>query len=461
MHKLLLETLPYYSDSSLLFGQLRDLTLPVFLDSASPYSQWGRYDIISAEPTKVLKETINANGLSNDYNQPNVFQAVKQHLNEYYCPIKDDCQLPFTGGAIGYFGYDLTRQLGSLPAQAQRDIEVPDALVGFYSWAIIVDHQKRCTWLMAHPNVDKRIITEARQRLNRFDITESSSDEFALTDAFFSNLSSTEYRRAFQRIKNYIYAGDCYQINLAQRFTAYFTGDPWHAYQRLRKVAAAPYSAYMEDQTLALMSMSPERFLEVRGQRVTSSPIKGTISRSHDAIKDQALAKQLLRSEKDYAENLMIVDLLRNDLSKHCQLGSVHVDALCQLQRFKTVHHLVSTIRGLLKKNITACDVLAGCFPGGSITGAPKIRAMEIIEALEPHRRSVYCGTIGYLSCDGQMDMNIAIRTLLCQHDVVYCWSGGGIVADSNCQREYQESFIKVNKLLAALQQFSKRLSHP
>jgi para-aminobenzoate synthetase component 1 len=265
-------------------------------------------------------------------------------------------------------------------------------------------------------------------------------------------MSRQQYASAFARAQQYIQAGDCYQINLAQRFSSRFQGDPWQAYRQLREVAAAPFSAYMQHDDMALMSLSPERFLKVDGSTVTTSPIKGTIGRGNDAQSDQQLAKQLLLSEKDRAENLMIVDLLRNDLGKSCKPGSIKVEQLFELQSFETVHHLVSTITGELDSGQHALDLLAACFPGGSITGAPKIRAMEIIEQLEPDRRAVYCGSIGYISYDGQMDTNIAIRTFLCEQHSIHCWAGGGIVADSRCEAEYQECLSKIARFMKNLE---------
>jgi para-aminobenzoate synthetase component 1 len=264
-------------------------------------------------------------------------------------------------------------------------------------------------------------------------------------------MSRAEYDTAFNTIQGYIQAGDCYQINLAQRFSTDYRGEPWAAYLRLRKAAAAPFSAFIKTADSSLMSLSPERFIQSRNQRVNTAPIKGTIGRGRNRKEDEAMAQQLLNSTKDRAENLMIVDLLRNDLGKSCLPGTIEVDELFELQSFETVHHLVSSISGQLRDGIDPLDLLSSCFPGGSITGAPKIRAMEIIEELEPHRRSAYCGAIGYISCDGQMDTNIAIRSLVCNGQRIHCWAGGGIVADSNADSEYRECMTKIEKLLAVL----------
>ncbi len=270
-------------------------------------------------------------------------------------------------------------------------------------------------------------------------------------NSFESNLKVEKYREALTRIQEYIRAGDCYQVNFAQRFSADYSGDPFVAYLALREALPSPFSGFMQLGTGAVLSLSPERFIQVRGTQVETKPIKGTIKRGTTDAEDIANAQWLQNSQKNRAENVMIVDLLRNDLSKHCT--DVRVPALCELQTFANVHHLVSTVTGQLNEGATAIDVLRDAFPGGSITGAPKIRAMEIIEELEPSRRSLYCGSLGYISADSQMDTSIAIRTLVCDGNKIHCWGGGGIVADSETDQEYRESIAKVQVLMQTLEQ--------
>lgn len=447
MDQLTIEELEYSIDSAPLFECLLDLEQPVYLDSARPFSTRGRYDILAAEP--INKITLNLLNTVSYGDNLNYFEEVRRGIEACTPPIANDYHLPFIGGALGHFGYDLGHQLENLPFNAARDIHAPDAEVGLYSWAVIFDHRQRRAMLIAHPQSDPRTLREVRSRI-RSQQTKTLKD-FRLSSKFESNLNQEAYQQAFEAVQRYISSGDCYQINLAQRFSASFEGSPWHAYKALRKTAAAPFSAFIQASDYAFLSVSPERFLQTANQRVITSPIKGTIGRSSDRKSDMELAKQLLDSPKDRAENLMIVDLMRNDLGKCCIPGSIHVDELFELQSFDTVHHLVSTISGQLKDQIGPTELLAHCFPGGSITGAPKIRAMEIIEELEPHRRSIFCGSIGYISCDGQMDTNIAIRTMACAKDQIYCWAGGGIVVDSDCESEYQECYTKVDKLMAAL----------
>lgn len=454
MKPLIIDELPYAPDSAPLFAKFLDCELPVYLDSCAPYSARGRYDIFSANPiTTITTDPYSSLNTDSYNNNIKYFEKIKEAINTHTPEIHNDYHLPFIGGALGYFGYDLGRQLEQLPQTIEGDLSLPDACVGIYSWAVVVDHRQQRTLLVCHPCADPALLSDVQRRLATAEPINDS--HFTLQSSFSANLSREQYAEAFERIQRYIRAGDCYQINLAQRFSASYQGNPWEAYQRLRPAAAAPYSAYMQCGQHSILSVSPERFLHVSNQRATTSPIKGTIARGSDRASDEALAQQLLNSPKDRAENLMIVDLLRNDLGKSCIPGSIQVDQLFELQRFETVHHLVSTITGQLREDQHALDLLAACFPGGSITGAPKVRAMQIIEELEPHRRSAYCGSIGYISCDGQMDTNIAIRTLICDAEDIHCWAGGGIVADSECASEYQECHTKVDKLLAALEPVS------
>lgn len=442
--KLDIEVLPYHSDSSLLFASLKHLNAAIYLDSSAPYSKQGRYDLISAEPVQLLT----CPSASYQTDGEIFFNKLKQQLNHCGFVTDNPQQLPFIGGAIGFFSYDLGREIEKLPEEAQQDLSLPDAIVGIYDWAIVVDHTKQTTTMVMQPSM-KQALKEKILKLLQQSALQTS--HFSLEENFQSNLTKADYTQAFKQSHNYIHAGDCYQINLAQRFSAAYQGDAWQAYRRLRKVAGAPYSAYLSYDNAEILSFSPEQFIQVHDGQANTAPIKGTRARGTNKQQDQALANELIHSTKDQAENLMIVDLLRNDLGKTCAPGSIKVDKLFELQSFETVHHLVSTISGTLDTQYHACDVLAACFPGGSITGAPKIRAMEIIEELEPHRRSIYCGSIAYISVDGRMDSSITIRTMLATEGKLHCWSGGGLVADSSCEAEYKESQQKVDKLLQAL----------
>jgi para-aminobenzoate synthetase component 1 len=451
------EELPYFEDSAALFLPWADRRWAVFLDSGFPHSRQGRYDIIAAEPIRTLVTrgllTEIRDGKTITLSPEDPFALVRQALGDTAEPLPG---LPFCGGAIGYFGYDLARRLEKVPERAFDAENIPEMVVGIYDWAVVVDHQERRTFLVGqgrNPALAGRWphLVKAFSQIQT--IGWQLADFYVLGDVA-SNMDRARYGRAFDRIKHYIREGDCYQVNLAQRFSAYCTGNPWSAYQLLRPFNPAPFSAYLNFPQVQVLSSSPERFLKVEGGVVETKPIKGTRPRSPDPAVDAAQAGELRDSLKDRAENLMIVDLLRNDIGKNCAPGSVQVPKLFEIESYATVHHLVSTVSGRLAEGHGALDLLRGCFPGGSITGAPKIRAMEIIEELEPHRRGVYCGSIGYAGFDGNMDSNIAIRTLVHSDNVIRFWAGGGIVVDSDQEQEYQECYHKAAALLHLLEQF-------
>jgi para-aminobenzoate synthetase component 1 len=449
-----LTELPYHPDSARLFDAIADLPWAVFLDSGRHYPAHSRYDILSAQPyvrlvTRSALTEIYGDAIELSREDP--FSLVKRAL-----AVDPTCggELPFCGGAIGYFGYDLARRLERLPAIAEDAERIPEMAVGIYDWAVVVDHVERRSWLVGQGRDPDTDLKWSRLAAMFSDPPpEKQRAPFRIHSPVVSNLTHDAYARAFRKIRGYIHDGDCYQVNLAQRFSAAAGGDPWLAYQRLRIINPAPFSAYLNTPYAQILSASPERFLKVAGGRVETRPIKGTRPRAGHARLDAELIEALQASGKDRAENLMIVDLLRNDLSKNCALGTVKVPKLFEVESYATVHHLVSTVTGELRAGRDALDLLRGCFPGGSITGAPKLRAMQIIEELEPHRRGIYCGAIGYIGFDGGMDINIAIRTLVYSHGVVRCWAGGGIVADSRLEEEYQETFDKAAAMLRLLQQ--------
>ena len=410
----------------------------LFLDSCE--HPQGRYDMLFRQPLKKFIE------LRQEQPWP---QYLQQQL-QTQCDYSGPSDLPFQGGLAGAFSYDAGRVLEQLPEQALADIDLPDLAVGYYSNALIFDKRSAQYWLLAQED-EWQLQAEFWQAC---DIGPALQPQFRLTSGWQSNLSADEYQQRFKQIIAYLNAGDCYQINLAQRFSAEFTGHPWDAYRHLRASNKAPFSVYMKLADGALLSLSPERFLKVDANgQVETKPIKGTLPRDPDPQRDAQLAEQLQNSSKDRAENVMIVDLLRNDLSRLCRPHTVHVPKLFAIESYPAVHHLVSTVVGELQSAQQAIELLGACFPGGSITGAPKIRAMEIIEELEPHRRSFYCGSFGYFSQHGQSDTNIAIRTLVLDVNTAHCWAGGGIVADSQAANEYQETLDKVAKILPILEQ--------
>lgn len=445
-----LTELNYQRDASSLFEWVADEPWSMFIDSGYPRIDMGRYDIIVARPVITIETSAGETSITRmdnghkEVTGDDPFTVVQQQLGDKQSNLSG---LPFCGGAVGYFSYDLGRRVEDIPALASKDIDLPDMAIGIYDWAVILDHHQRRCWLVSHCKYDvtskqwpelETLFKQAHAPQQR---------DYRITTDISANMSKHDYVQAFNRIKHYIREGDCYQVNLAQRFETGFSGDSWQAYMDLRALNPAPYAAYIRLSQGAVLSSSPERFLRVQDHQVETKPIKGTVHRSVFAYEDKALAVSLLESEKDRAENLMIVDLLRNDISKTCEPGSVIVPKLFALETYASVHHLVSTVTGKLRDDQHALQLLRGCFPGGSITGAPKLRAMEIIEELEPYRRSVYCGSIGYIGFDGNMDSNICIRTLIQDRQRLCFYAGGGIVWDSDPDKEYKECFDKVSAL--------------
>jgi len=446
-----LESLPYSRDSGALASRLADRPWFVFLDSCRQAGTRGRYDILACDPQAVLitrgGHTTIQRGDEVESSRRDPFHLVDEALAEL--GPAEAGELPFAGGAIGFFAYDLGRRLEQLPALANRDLDTPDMVVGLYAHAVVVDHNTQACWLVSHPSAREEPAFLRRACRVQEPLTPAAfGTRFEVTSQVRPEMDFATYAAAWQRIKRYLSDGDVYQVNLTQRFSAEVRGDAWDAYQRLRHVNPAPFSAYLKLPNGAILSSSPERFVRVQGDEVETRPIKGTRRRSDDPAEDARLAEELAASSKDRAENVMIVDLLRNDLGKICAVGSVRVPRLFAIETYARVHHLVSIVCGKLAFGVSAALVLRACFPGGSITGAPKIRAMEIIEELEPNRRGVYCGAIGYLSCDGGMDTNIAIRTLVQDGTRLYCWAGGGIVMDSELEAEYQECLTKAAAML-------------
>lgn len=440
-----LHPITYQVDPTGYFALIRHAPGAVLLDSGRPEADRGRFDILSAWPLETFVPT---DGESGDAFLQRLRTALAG-LGDAALP--DSSPLPFAGGLIGYLAYDFGRLLEPLPALASDDLHLPGARLGLYPWALISDHQTRTSQLVFHPALD----TDERQRLiGLFTGPAAEHDaSFKLSAPFAADIDADQYRRAIERIHAYIQAGDCYQVNFAQRFRAAYQGDPWSAYGALRKACPTPFAGYLAlPEGNAVLSLSPERFVRVSHRQVETRPIKGTRPRGRDAAEDAAYAQELLRSPKDRAENLMIVDLLRNDLGRSCRIGSVKVPELFSLETYPNVHHLVSAVTGELADAHDALDLIAGSFPGGSITGAPKIRSMQIIDELEPTRRALYCGSLLYLDVRGEMDSSIAIRSLLAQDGQIACWGGGGIVADSQWEAEYQESMTKVRVLLKTLE---------
>ncbi|PXX99756.1 aminodeoxychorismate synthase component I [Halomonas sp. LBP4] len=436
--------LPHREDPLAYFTALRHRPGAVLLDSGRPAAPGGRYDILSSDPLGLLE--IDAEG--SVHGDPALAGlspfAAQQALLDRLPATVPDSDLPFLGGLIGYWSYDLASQLEPVAGRAQRVVDLPSSRVGLHDWALIQDQVRRETWLVATPE-------RRRQVIGWLDEAPSPTGDFRLTDAFTGELDRDGYLRRFDAVQRYIRAGDCYQINLAQRFSAPYEGDLWAAYLRLREATPTPFAGYMAWNDKAILSLSPERFLRCLGGQIEARPIKGTRPRGDTPEEDRRLARELEASLKDRAENVMIVDLLRNDLGRVCRPGSVRVPQLCGLESYANVHHLVSVVTGELAAGRRPLDLLAAAFPGGSITGAPKVRAMQIIDELEPCRRSAYCGSLGYVDVRGRMDTSIAIRTAVADRGRLHLWGGGGLVADSRGEDEYVETLDKIRHLMDAL----------
>ncbi len=446
-------TLPYQPDSSALFGRLAGAPWAVFLDSGTPDGRQGRHDILSAWPESRICADWRGITLSDTDGERRVdgdlFRWLRRLLGKPRAAIDG---LPFNTGLIGYLGYDLGLTLDGFKPRNKPGDAMPLAAFGLYAWAVVVDHQRRETRLIVEKGARPGGRTPAQLRDWLAEVRETRPlADACLPGGARPSLNPTEYRQRFERIQRYIHAGDCYQVNFAQRFETACDGDSWTLYQRLRQRSTPPYAAYLHLPFADILSMSPELFLESVDGRVLAKPIKGTRPRGDDGASDERLRRALLNSEKDRAENVMIVDLLRNDIGRVAAIGSVDVPELFAIESFSNVHHLVSSVTGELAEGRDVFDLLEYSFPGGSITGAPKRRAMEIIDELEPMRRGLYCGGIGYIDRSRRMAMNIVIRTMIRRRERLWFWAGGGIVADSDAAEEAAEVWDKAADMLAVL----------
>ncbi len=439
-------------------ARLLDRRQLVLLDHSSGATATSRYSYVSADPFLVLRSRGRRSELAGPAGSVTVATdplfLLERLLQRYAVPRQPELP-PLLGGAMGYFGYDLGRLFERWPASA-RDEGMPDLHVGFYDWVLAADHSTGQRWLIS-TGLPHGGSAAARGRWHELQAClvqarpPASANGTLAGTRLRSNVGRTTHLAKVHRAKEYIAAGDIYQVNLSHRLEGNWTGPTWPLYERLRAASPVPYGAYLALDGCTVLSASPERFLRFDRRNVETRPIKGTRPRGATASQDQDLARQLAWSEKDRAENLMIVDLLRNDLGKVCQVGTIRVPELFGLEGYASVWHLVSTVRGTVHPGLTAVDLLRACFPGGSVTGCPKIRAMEIIEELEPVRRGVYCGAIGYLSFTGDMDTSITIRTLVVREGRMYLQVGGAIVADSEPAAEYRETLAKGQAVVRAI----------
>jgi para-aminobenzoate synthetase component 1 len=447
------------------FEHFKDRKFSFFLDSGMDTEKLGRYSFIGSNPFLVLSTSGNTGHLTQGTAKAritgNPFDMLRRLL-EFYRLDPAPAPVPFTGGAVGYLSYDLCHFIEQLPQKAVDDLHLPECYFGFYDAVVAFDNKEHKTYIVASgfPERDEnkrlaraaRRITEIRDKLaGPPPQTKLFLDSSPEPSVLKSNFTRQGYASTVAKARQYIIDGEIIQVNLSQRFEADISIPPWELYRRLRQINPAPFAGYLGFEGVSIVSASPERFIRRSGDIVETRPIKGTRPRGKTEVEDQSLAAELLASTKDRAENTMIVDLERNDLGRICRIGSVAVTELAALETFPTVFHLTSTITGRLKEGVDTIDILKATFPGGSITGAPKIRAMEIIDELEPTRRSVYTGSIGYLGFNGDLDLNIAIRTFIVKEGRAYFQVGGGVVYDSNPEAEYQETLHKGKALFDAL----------
>lgn len=436
--------------SNELFCQLKDEKYLMFLDSARDKETLGRYSIIVSRPRLILESKNKQVLIDGKKVGEDPFEVLGELLQKY----KKDyhSELPFIGGWVGFLSYDLKAFIEKLEVTVTDDIDMPDMFFGLYDGGIIIDHQLEKVYI-----TDAEIDDMGEKRIERLmNLIEQPKkaivlQSFDLPIDITSNFEKEPYKEAIDQVRSYIRSGDIYQANMTQRFSAELREDTFGLYQKLRRINAAPFASYIDFGTGHVLSSSPERFIKVTEGKIEARPIKGTMPRSTDPVQDQKNRDILVNSEKDKSELLMIVDLERNDLSKIAKTGTVKVTELFKLESYATVHHLVATVQAEVDEQYDIVDCLKATFPGGSITGAPKIRAMEVIDELEPTARGLYTGSIGYIDLNQNMDLNIVIRTYICKNGKVYFQAGGGIVWDSDPESEYQESLDKAFALKKAL----------
>jgi len=449
------------------FELLKSRRFSFFLDSGMDPKKLGRYSFMGSQPFLILSTRGNKATLTRDAARDtltgNPFDILNHYLEIYHLD-SPSTPVPFIGGAVGYLSYDLCHFIECLPGTAVDDLELPECYFGFYDVVLAFDNLEGKAYIIStgFPELEEtRRMARAAWRLKEMKAVLAraipSGSEAALVSpqaepgTLKVGFTHKEYVDAVEKGRQYIISGDIFEVNLSQRFETGFTATPYELYLRLRRINPAPFACYLGFDEVTVVSASPERFLRLHGDYVETRPIKGTRRRGKTPEEDEALSSELLNSAKDRAENMMIVDLERNDLGRVCRFGTVKVTELAILEVFPTVFHLTSTVVGRLREGKNGFDLLKATFPGGSITGAPKVRAMEIIDELEPTKRSAYTGCIGYLSFNGDLDLNIAIRTFLIKGKKAYFQVGGAVVYDSDPEAEYQETLDKARALIDAL----------
>ena len=428
---------------------------PNILESQKDPEKLGRYTYIMSDPFLVIKakkDRISIEGRSGIKEVTgNPLEILEEYLGRYR--RENDTHLPFIGGAVGYLGYDLCHHVEELPNTVTDDVNIPDMFFGFYDGIVIIDHLEEKKYIAAMGiEEDAESKAEKIEKKLKSEKKINSEKSYRAEDVQFNcNMTKDYYLNSIQRVKDYIAAGDIYQINFTQRFDCKLNKSPLELYERLRNTNPAPFASYMSFGEGEIVCCSPERFISVKDGVLETRPIKGTIARGETPEEDAANKEVLINSEKDRSELLMIVDLERNDLGRVSEVGSVEVTELFHIEEYATVFQQVSTVKSIKRRDVGLSELLKATFPGGSITGAPKIRAMEVIDELETTSRNLYTGSIGYIGFDGDLDLNIVIRTVVCKDERAYFQVGGGIVWDSDPESEYEESVLKGRALKEAL----------
>lgn len=417
----------------------------------------GRYSIVGLDPLAIIQGKDEAlhifeNG-KETIKEGNPLELMKQYMEQWRTDYNPDYP-PFQGGAIGYFSYDCIRYIEKIPSLAKDDVNIPDVFFLLFDDVVVYDYKEKVLWIITHYTDDKQAAERRLNILKEKWVLEAPdvTMPFAPVEGYKENVSFTEggFVEAVQRIQEYIGAGDVFQVNLSTRQEKTLQTHPIEIYTKLREINPSPYMGYLELGDFQIVSGSPELLIKKQRNEVSTRPIAGTRSRGRDEQEDEQLATELIENEKERAEHVMLVDLERNDLGRVCEYGTVEVDEFMVIEKYSHVMHIVSNVRGELQEGKDAFDVVEAVFPGGTITGAPKIRTMEIIEELEPVRRGIYTGSIGWIGYSGDMELNIVIRTLLAKDGQAYVQAGAGIVIDSNPQNEYKESLKKAIALWRA-----------
>lgn len=466
-----------YKEPIDIYTMIIDEPYSFILESSLYDKKYGRYSIVSASPFETVDYTDDPECIEkfrlimnkytkniknkNNYNNDNYNNDYNNNKTDNNYNHNNKINLPFTGGAVGYLSYDLGRYIETISERSKKVLDIPDLYFGLYDWAYVVDHKLKVLYIVT-PDIDevkeKEIIIQREKAIYDYKpidtengIENNAENNIEKKMLLKSNFTKKEYIDSVEKVRDYIKNGDIYQANLTQRFEGKTNRSAYDIYQDLRRIGPTIFGGMLNFEKVQVISNSPERFIKINDEIIESRPIKGTRPRGKDELEDKKFKDELINSEKDKAELLMIVDLVRNDLGRVSEIGSVKVPELFKLEAYANVYHLVSTIKSKMDSSKDIYDVIKSTFPGGSITGAPKIRAMEIIEELEPTRRNVYTGSVGYIGFDGKVDLNIAIRTIVKKDNNITFQVGGGITWDSNPEDEYMETLHKAKSIIETL----------